>query len=80
MIIASIIESATSGSGAPGNSLNGATSVVFYTMNEATTWALIQSRQMVFGSGNYDVQCLISVVNTETQEHRWWYAGVEYTG
>jgi len=80
MIIGSILETSNSGGGTQNNNLNGASSVIFYNMNDATEWARIQSEGMVYGTANYQCVTLISVVNTDTGERRWWFGGTEYTG
>jgi len=80
MIIGSILETSTNGGGTQNANLNGASSVVFYTMQEAIIWATLQSRLVVYGSGNWQLCAMISIVNTETNEHRWWFSGTEYTG
>ena len=80
MIIASILETSNSGGGTQNNNLNGASSVIFYTMTDATQWAQIQSQSMLYGTANYQCLALISVVNTDTGERRWWFDGTEYTG
>jgi hypothetical protein len=79
MIIGSIIEVDWNSSGAQTTTTNGASSVVFYTQTDADTWARLQSDQVIYGTANYSTSCLIVVVNTDTEQRRWWYQGIEYT-
>lgn len=75
MIIATLLEPALNQTS---NAYNGATAVIFYTMDDAITWARIQSMGQE-AAGN-TIRSWISVVNTDTEVVRWWYNGVEYTG
>jgi hypothetical protein len=80
MIIASIIEVARLITGQQESTMNGASSVIFYTWDDAVTWARIQSEDVVYGTNSYNARCLVICINTDTEERRWWYNGVEYTG
>ena len=75
MIIGTLLEPAYNQGG---NLMNGATAVVFYTMNDAITWARLQSQGQE--ASGITIRAWISVVNTETEVVRWWYNGIEYTG
>jgi hypothetical protein len=80
MIIGSIIEVGRLATGVQESTMNGASSVVFYTQQEADNWARIQSQDVVFGADSYNARCLVVVINTTTEGKRWWYNGIEYTG
>ena len=80
MIIGAIVDVSDTGSGPASNQLNGAALQSFYTMTDALTWARIQSGPFIAGSSSYAARCLCTVINTETEDTRWWYNGVEYTG
>ena len=78
MIIGAILDDGDDG-GTPGNtSFDGYTSVVFYTMEDAENWAVLQSGSVTVSS--YTQYYLVSVINTSTNSKRWWYAGTEHTG
>jgi hypothetical protein len=75
MIIATLLEPALNQTA---NAFNGATAVVFYTMNDAIIWARLQSAEQIAGGST--IRAWVSVVNTDTEVVRWWYNGVEHTG
>jgi hypothetical protein len=77
MIVGSIIEVSDAGNPASG-SRNGAALITFYTMNEAITWAEIQSQNKPIDA--FNTVCLCTVINTSTSIARWWMNGTEYTG
>jgi hypothetical protein len=76
MIIGSIVNGGNASPGGNGN--DGYSTIMFYTMSDAVTWATLQSSTVsVEGT---DLNLLCTVINTETNVHRWWYNGTEYTG
>lgn len=80
MIIGTIIE-VTNDAGGPGSANhNGATAVVFYTYNDAETWCIEMSKQVISGPLNRSTYTTTVLVNTDTAERRWWFNGTEYTG
>ena len=79
MIIGAILEGGD-GSGPGTNRQNGFAMLMFYTMNDAITWAELQSGLVVFDTTGAQIYTLCSVINTETNVKRWWYNGTEYTG
>lgn len=78
MIVGAIIET-TDSTGVPERYHNGAALVTFYTMSDAIAWARIQSVQVTFDSSNHRTITLCTVVNTDTNQRRWWFNGIEYT-
>ena len=76
MIIGTLIETFVNGSFSSG--LNGQTSVIFYTAQQAERWAVLQSQVILSGGVNYGA--LIMVVYTDSNTRRWWENGVETTG
>ena len=79
MIIGAILESGD-GQGSGSNRQNGAALVVFYTMADAVSWAELQSTLVLYDTAPSAIYTLCSVINTDTNVKRWWYAGTEYTG
>ena len=78
MIIGTLVETTIDGSTT--RELNGASSVIFYTMADAIVWARLQSESWtVFGDAT-TARCAIMIVNTDTSIKRWWYNGIEHTG
>lgn len=80
MIIGSITELSHVGDGSQTNFLNGASSVVFYTEQDAQEWCSKQSLAMVYGTTNRTIIALCNYINTDTGVRRWWFDGQEYTG
>lgn len=79
MIIGSILDVSQTASGIGSNSTNGTTTCIFYTIADAVLWAELQSERIVVGpSSSYLFICTM-VINTETNERRWWFDGTEYT-
>jgi hypothetical protein len=77
MIIGSIID--VSPSNQPGSaSSNGASSVIFYTEDDAVEWARIQSESTLFNNSIY-LFCAVVVINTSTGTKRWFWDGAEET-
>lgn len=79
MIIGAILETATNDAGQPSSTQNGAAMMQFYTMASAVAWAKEQSRIVIYGDSLTRIMTLCTVYNTETDEKRWWYNGIEYT-
>ena len=79
MIIGAITEVTESGSGFAERYHNGAAMVMFYTNEEAESWAVLQSANNIYGSDSRSIFCLCTVINTETDTKRWWFDGTEYT-
>lgn len=78
MIVGSIIEVAASSSAPGASTYNGASSLQFYSENDAITWARLQSGAIyVQGVG---IRCVCCVVNTSTEVIRTFYNGTEVTG
>lgn len=75
MIIGTLLETFINGGLSAG--LNGQTSVIFYTAQQAERWALKQSLNFVSGGVTYQALCM--VVYTDTNTRRWWENGVERT-
>lgn len=83
MIIATIIEyshQADGGVSSANREVNGCSSTIFYAINDANNFALAMSRPILYGTVNETLYGLVVVYNTETDERRWWFNGVEYTG
>lgn len=77
MIIGSIID--VSPTDTPGSaSTNGASSIIFYTEEDAVEWARIQSQSVLYNNAIY-LWCATIVVNTSTGTRRWFWDGVEET-
>ena len=78
MIIGSILEtsvdSAAQTSGTNGNSL-----LYFYTWADAIEWATLQSERTVYGSTGQVINSLTMIINTKTNQRRWWFGGTEWT-
>ena len=80
MIIGSILDVSMTPGGVGGNSVNGTTTCIFYTMADAILWAELQSERIVVGpNSGYLFMCTM-VINTDTNVRRWWFDGTEYTG
>lgn len=80
MIIGAITESADTETGAASSGENGTALIHFYNMSDAIAWAEMQSLTGAYGTSGTRNYCLCTVINTDTQQHRWWWGGVEYTG
>lgn len=77
MIIGAILD--VSENNDPGSTqFNGASLIHFYTLNDAVTWAELQSATMLTETKNIRTVC--SVINTDDSTRRWWWRGTEYTG
>lgn len=63
----------------PHGSSNGAALMHFYSMADAIAWAILQSSNTPV-SGIADFAAVCTVINTETNEQRWFWNGTEYTG
>lgn len=57
------------------NSMNGSAMMQFYSMDDAKTWALTQSKQTQVGT-TYP-RCLTTVINCRTGERHWYFNGVK---
>mgnify|MGYP003682729059 CR=1 FL=1 len=79
MIIGTILESSID-SASQNAGTNGASMIHFYTWSDAITWAEVQSERMVYASTGQVISTLCTIINTDTGQKRWWWAGVEYTG
>lgn len=82
MIIGSIVDVSQTASGVGTNATNGVGLIHFYTMEDAVQWARLQSDRLHFnvsGSSSYLFTATV-VINTDTNERRWWFDGTEYTG
>lgn len=77
MIIGAIISTKGSAT-APSDNFNGSSLLHFYTMDDAVTWAQMQSSNFAVEQTN--LYSLCTVINTDTAQRRWWYNGQEYTG
>lgn len=79
MIIGTILNSGNSSSAPEVNSTHdGFSTLIFYSNEDAENWAVLQSGNSQIGGISYYVVC--TVINTDTNVKRWWYAGTEYTG
>lgn len=77
MIIGTIMDTVNNGSG--GNSqMNGGSSVIFYTEEDASAWceyvSVIRNYGAVGSCGGFTI-----MVNTSTGNVRWWHDGQEAT-
>jgi len=83
MIVATIIEYTPQSSGSPtsvNREINGCSSTVFYTQSDAIVFARLMSELIVYGAGSSSLYGLVMVLNTDTEERRWWFGGTEFTG
>jgi len=80
MIIGAILETSWSSTGAQSQVQNGASILHFYNMQDAETWARIQSEYVAYGTNPEGILTLCTVINTDTELKRWWFNGIEYTG
>lgn len=80
MIIGSIVEYGGSQAGTQSSVHNGGAMMHFYSMEDAVTWASLQSERITYGTASTIMDTVCIVVNTDTNEKRWWYSGIEYTG
>tara|TARA_B110000285_G_scaffold135907_1_gene152303 strand:- start:98 stop:331 length:234 start_codon:yes stop_codon:yes gene_type:complete len=77
MIIGTILEIGDA-NGLSSNRQNGASMMMFYTEKDAVQWALSQSEAISILTLTFSV--VVTVINTETGNKRWWWNGIEYTG
>jgi hypothetical protein len=81
MIVGMILDVGAYNSGEPaGQTQNGSAMINFYNYQDAVNWALATSTNAVTGGNNASIRCMTMVYNCNTQERRWWFNGVEYTG
>jgi hypothetical protein len=81
MIIGMILDIGAYNSGEPsGQTQNGAAMMQFYNYQDAINWALDTSRNAPTGTAGASIRCMTMTYNCNTQERRWWFNGVEYTG
>tara|TARA_B100000780_G_scaffold125162_1_gene87804 strand:- start:877 stop:1119 length:243 start_codon:yes stop_codon:yes gene_type:complete len=80
MIIGAIIEVDTTGGAGADARLNGAAMMQFFTLKDAVVWAKLQSEAVTTVSGYNAVSCVTTVINSDTEQKRWWFNGTEYTG
>ena len=80
MIIGAILETSWSATGAQSQVQNGAALMHFYSMSDAEAWARLQSELVTYGTNPEGVYTVCTILNTDTEQKRWWFNGIEYTG
>lgn len=78
MIIGTIIDVSSTGTGEGNNSRSGGSSVIFYTENDCVDWCSAMSEIIPLNAWN--CYCVTVFYNTDTRQRRWWFNGTEYTG
>jgi hypothetical protein len=78
MIIGAIVNGGGSTTGPSSLDHDGYSLMHFYTAQDAEDWAVLQSSNTSMNSNNLYLLC--TVINTDDNTKRWWYAGTEYTG